>query len=188
MAHRTDAAAPIGGALAALVLLGASVSSWIDQPVVRAIGDVAVDEVRATAGYEIASLALVAALACLACSVGLLLTRAAARRTVALLLTCTGVVAVSATAVGIVRLTALPGDWTVAPGVAAVGSVGMLAAGLRGFGRPGRRLPPRYDVDAPPEDDEWRMASVGDETGPGASYPSPPPLSAEPTDDEAEHR
>jgi hypothetical protein len=189
MARRADAAAlgPFLGVIGALVLLGAAVSSWIDEPVARAIGDVAVAGTRATPGVEIAPSTVVTALAGLLCSVGLLLTRNAARRTVSLLLAVLGVVALAVVIDGIVVTTSLDGDVTLAPWLAVLGATAVLAAGLVGFGRPGRRMPARYDVGFAPEDAEWHMASGGGEAGRPASYASPSHVS-DPTDDEAEQR
>lgn len=189
MARRADAAAlgPLLGVIGSLVLLGAAAASWIDQPVARSIGDVAVSETRGTPGIEIAPLTVVTALAGLLCSIGLLATRHAARRSVSLLLAVTGAVAVVVVASGIVALRGVDGIRTAAPWLAAVGATAVLAAGLTGFGRPGRGLPARYDVDVAPQDAEWRMASAGDEPGQGASYPSPSGES-DPTDGEVEHQ
>jgi hypothetical protein len=189
MARRADAAAlgPFLGVVGSLVLLGAAAASWIDRPVVRSIGDVAVAETRATSGVEIAPLTVVTALAGLLCSVGLLVTRGAARRTVSLLLAVTGASAVVVVASGIVALGGADGVRTAAPWLAIVGAATVLAAGLTGFRRPGRRLPARYDVDVAPQDAEWRMASVGDVPDQSASYPSPSGGS-DATDGEVEHR
>lgn len=189
MARRADTAAlgPFLGVIGSLILLGAAAASWIDQPVARSIGDVAVAETRVTPGVEIAPLTVVTALAGLLCSVGLLATRRAARRTVSLLLAVTGAAAVVVVAAGIVGLRGMDGVDTAAPWLAAVGAAAVLAAGLTGFGRPGRRLPARYDVDVAPQDAEWRMASVDDEPGQAASYPSPPGES-DPTDGEVQQQ
>jgi hypothetical protein len=177
MARRTDPAAlgPFVGVVGSLTLLGGAAASWIEQPVARSVGDVAVAGTRATPGLEIAPLTVVAALAGLLGSVGVLVTRGTARRTMSLLLVVTGVAAVAIVGIGIVTLPTTDGVRTVAPWIAAVGAAGILAAGLGGVGRPpGRRMPARYDVDVTPQDAEWRLASADDEVGPTASYASPP--------------
>jgi hypothetical protein len=151
------------GVVGALGLLGATAASWIDQPVARAIGDVAVADIRATPGFELTPLAAVAALAALVCDVALLITRGPARRILALLAVGVGVCAVVVVGVGIGRLAGVDGTPTLAPWLAAAASAGMVAAGLLGIRRPARRLPARYEVDAPPGDAEWEIASEPDE-------------------------
>jgi len=176
MARRTDPAAlgPFVGVIGSLTLLGSAAAPWIEEPVARSIGDVAVAGTRATPGLEIAPLTVVAALAGLLGSVGALATKGTARRTMSLLLVVTGVFAAAVVGIGIVALPTTDGVRTVAPWIAAIGAAGVLAAGLTGFGRPGRHMPARYDVDVDPQDAEWRLASADDETGAPASYPSPP--------------
>jgi hypothetical protein len=142
----------------ALLLLGAAAASWVDQPVARAIGDVAVAETRATPGMELSPLTAVAALAGVIAGVALLLVRGAARRIVALLAVAVGIAAVTAVGIGIARAFGLDGQVSLAPWIALVAAAALLAAGLVGFGRPGRRLPARYDVAADPGDEEWRIA------------------------------
>ena len=158
------AAAPFLGVGGALVLLGAATTTWLERAVPRVVGDVAVTATEVTVGTDISPLMVVAALAALVCSVALLLTRHGARRIVALLLVVTGVWAVGSVAVGVSRARVLDGVQTAAPWIALLGAAGVLGAGLLAFGRPGRRLPARYDVGAPPEDTEWRMASGADDT------------------------
>ena len=189
MARRAEPAAfgPFLGVIASLTLLGGAAASWIEQPVARTVGDVAVAGTRATPGLEIAPLTVVAALAGVLCSVGVLVTRRTARRTMSLLLALTGVASVAVVTAGIVALSTTDGVRTSAPWITAVGAAGVLAAGLAGFGRPGRRMPARYDVDVAPQDDEWRMASADDEPEPATSYPSPPGV-PDPFDGEAEQR
>ncbi|HSJ44902.1 MAG TPA: Trp biosynthesis-associated membrane protein [Euzebyales bacterium] len=188
MARRPDTATlgPFLGVVGSLVLLGAAAASWIDQPVARSIGDVAVAGTRATPGVEIAPLTVVTALAGLLCSVGLLATRGTVRRTVSLLLVVTGAAAVVVAASGITAVRGSDGVRTAAPWLAIVGAAAVLAAGLTGVRRPGRRLPARYDVDVAPQDAEWRMASVSDVPGQPASYPSSSGES-DATDGEGEH-
>lgn len=165
MARRADAGglAPLLGVIGALGLLGATAASWIDQPTARAIGDVAVADVRATPGFELSPLAAVAALAGLLCDVALLATRGRARRIVSLLTVGVGLGAVVAVSVGIGRLWSLDGTPTVAPWLAVAASAGMVGAGVLGVGRPPGRLSARYEVNAPPGDDEWEIASDPDE-------------------------
>jgi hypothetical protein len=155
---RGGTAAPLLGVACALLLLGAVAASWVDQPVARSVGDVAVSDTRATAGMELSPLTAVASLAGVVCGLALLLVRGVARQVVALLAGIAGAVAVVAVAVGIARALALDGTVSVAPWVALGAATGMLAAALTGFGRPGRRLPARYDVAADPGDEEWRIA------------------------------
>lgn len=171
----SSSAGPVLGIAASVILVGTVAASWIDQPAARSIGDVAVTEVRPTPGLELSPVAFVAALGGLLCSVALLAARGAVRRIVSLLLVVVGVGAIAATGVGVSRMLALDGGVTIAPWGAALASCGLLAAGLLGFGRPGRRLPARYDVDVSPEDSEWRIASdpadpQGDEP---EGYPEP---------------
>ncbi len=175
MARRADAGGiiPIAGVVSSLALLGAASASWVDQPATRVIGDVAVTEIRATPGFEVSPLMVVAALGGLLCAVLLLLARTAGRRIVSLLATVAGVCAVVAVGVGLARLSGSDGEPTVAPWFAALASAGMLVAGLTGFGRPGRRMPARYDVDAPSDDTEWEIASdpAADDGADTTSYP-----------------
>lgn len=165
MARRPDAAGfgPILLVLSALGLLASTASGWIEQPTTRAIGDVAVAEVRVTPGVEVVPLAVVAALGGLACGVALLIARGAVRRMVSLLAVGIGVAAVGVAGVGVSRLPRLDGVWTPAPWLALASSAAMLAAGLLGLGGPARRLPARYDVDVPPEDAEWDNAADPDD-------------------------
>lgn len=165
MARRPDAAGfgPILVVLSALGLLASTASGWIEQPTTRAIGDVAVAEVRVTPGIEVAPLAVVVALGSLACGVALLITRGAARRMVSLLTVGIGVAAVVVVGVGVIRLPRFDGVWTPAPWLALASSAAMLAAGLLGLGGPVRHLPARYDVDAPPDDAEWEIAADPDD-------------------------
>ncbi|MBW3605223.1 MAG: hypothetical protein KY460_10000 [Actinobacteria bacterium] len=165
MARRPDAAGfgPILLVLSALGLLASTAAGWIEQPTARSIGDVAVAEVRVTAGIEVTPLAVVVALGGLVCGVVLLVTRGAARRMVSLLAVGVGIAAVVVVGVGVTRLPRLDGVWTPAPWLALAASAGMLAAGLLGLGGPARRLPARYDVDAPPDDAEWEIAADPDD-------------------------
>lgn len=160
--HRAGTAGPLLGVACALLLLGAAAASWVDQPVARSVGDVAVAATRATPGMELSPLTAVASLAGVGCCLALLLVRGAARRIVALLAGAAGVVAVVAVSVGISRALAVDGAVSLAPWIALAAATGMLAAPLAGFGRPGRRLPARYDVAAEPGDDEWRIAADPD--------------------------
>lgn len=189
MARRADAAAlgPFLGVVGSLVLLGAGAAAWIEEPVARSVGDVAVAETRTVPGVEIAPLIVVTALTGLLCSIGLLATRRAARRAASLLLAVAGGAAVVAVASGMAAARGMDGGRTAAPWLAAVGAAAVLMGGLAGFGRHGRRLPARYDVDVAPQDAEWRMASVGDEPEQAASYPSPS-AGSDPADGEVEHR
>lgn len=181
MARPADpgAAAPFLGVAGALALLGAATTTWLERPVPRSVGDVAVTATEATAGTDISPLMVVAALAGLICSVALLLTRRGARRVVALLVVLTGVWSVGAVTVGLTRVRTLAGVPTAAPWIGLLGAGLILAAGLLAFGRPGRRLPARYDVGVTPDDAEWRMASgaEADDAGPGdaARYAEPRP-------------
>lgn len=163
------AGAPFLGVAGALALLGAATTTWLERAVPRAVGDVAVTATVATEGTDISPLMVVAALAGLVCSVALLLTRRGARRVVALLLVVTGVWSVGVVVVGLARAHALDGVPTAAPWIGLLGAALILVAGLLAIGRPGRRLPARYDVGVAPEDTEWRMASgaVVDDVGPG---------------------
>lgn len=159
---RAGTAGPLLAVVCALVLLGATAASWVDQPVARSVGDVAVSDTRATPGMELSPLTVVASLAGVGCGLALLLVRGAARRVVALLASASGVAAVVAVSVGIARAFALDGAVSAAPWIALASATGLAAAGLAGFGRPGRRLPARYDVAADPGDDEWRIAVESD--------------------------
>ncbi|HEX6254625.1 MAG TPA: Trp biosynthesis-associated membrane protein [Euzebyales bacterium] len=175
MSRRTDVAtlAPFLGVACALVLLGAGSATWTYEPVARSVGDVALVDTTATAGVEIAPLAVVVALAGVAGSIGLLATRGGARRMVALVLVVVGVAGVTGVGVGVARLFTIDGTVTLAPWLAVAGATGMLAAALASIGRPSRRMPARYEVDAAPADDEWRLASDTGGSDRHTSYASP---------------
>lgn len=188
MARQADAAglAPFLAVAGGLVLLGASAVAWFERSGSRAIGDVLVAQPETATGIEMAPSTVVVALSGLVCGLAMLVTRGTVRRVIALLAAVAGLVGVVVVGAVGIELDPSAGAFTAAPVVAAVGAAGVLVAGLAGMVRPGLRMPARYDVGASPEDDEWRMASVGDEAGRTTSYPSPPHVS-DPSDDEAEH-
>lgn len=164
MAHRADAGrlAPIIGIASALVLLGATAAPWVEEPLTRAIRDVTVSEVRVMSGFEFSPWAPVAALAGLVFSFGLLLKADRVRLVASVALLVAGVGAVATVAVGVARIIGLYGAPTATPLLALVGGAAMVGAGVLGVvgvGRSAQRLPARYDVDAPPDDDEWEISS-----------------------------
>lgn len=155
----SSVAGPFLAIAAALATAAATTRPWVVATTPVTIGDVVVDETTSSAGTEFAPLALVAALAGLLLAVGLLATRGAARRTVALLLSVVGVGAVIAIGAGIARVTAGSPPATATPWLALIAATALLASGLWTFGRPGRRLAGRYDVGGAVGDDEWQMAA-----------------------------
>ncbi|CAN5826274.1 hypothetical protein BH23ACT10_BH23ACT10_31640 [soil metagenome] len=164
MPRRTDAGrlAPIIGIMSALVVLGATAAPWVEEPVTRAIRDVTVSEVRVLSGFEFSPSAPVAALVGLVCSFGLVLRADRVRRVASVVLFAAGIGGVAAVAVGLARIMGLYGAPTATPLLALVGGAGMVGAavlGMVGVGRSAQRLPARYDVDVPPDDDEWEIAS-----------------------------
>ena len=156
---RATAAAPVVGVAAALAFSAAIATAWVTRPETRTIGEATVEETLATTGMELVPLAVVAALAAVACGVGMLATRGAVRRVVAVLLACAGVGTVAAAATGLSRALALDGAMTAAPWIALPAGALVVAAGVLALGPPAARMPARYDVDAEPADREWDMAS-----------------------------
>jgi hypothetical protein len=160
MARRAESATgPFVAVAAALATAGATAATWVSQPATRAVGDVAVVETRATEGTEIAPLALVAGLGGLLLALALFATRGTVRRIVALLLVVAGAVALGSVGVAIPDALAAEGTATAWPWIAAASAVALVGSGLWTFGRPGRRMAPRYDVGGPTGDEEWQMAS-----------------------------
>lgn len=156
---RASGAAPFLGIVASLLFSTAIATTWVEQMATRTVGDATVDETVTTTGMELVPLSVVAGLAAVVCGVGLLATRGAARRLAALLLTCSGIGAIAAAVAGVMRAVAMDGGLTVAPWIALPAAIALTAAGVLGLGPPARRLPARYDVDADPADQEWRMAT-----------------------------
>jgi hypothetical protein len=176
MSRRAEIAtlAPFVGVGCALLMLGAGSATWTYEPVARSVGDVALIDTTATAGVEVAPLVVVVALAAAVGSIGLLVTRGGARRMVAVLVVVVGAAGIAVVGVGITRVLATDGTVTAAPWLTAVGAAGVLSAALVSSGRPPRRMPARYEVDAAPADDEWQLASDPTGSPRRTSYASPP--------------
>jgi hypothetical protein len=156
---RATGAAPFLGIVASLVFSTVIATAWVEQSRTRTVGGATVDETVTTTGMELVPLGVVAGLAAVVCGVGVLATRGTARRLAALLLTCSGIGAIGAAVAGVMRAVAMDGGLTVAPWIALPAAIALTAAGLLGLGPPARRMPARYDVDADPGDQEWRMAT-----------------------------
>jgi hypothetical protein len=131
---RTSAAAPIAGIVAAMVFAAVLAAPWVERRVTRMVGDVAVDEMRATTGMELVPLGVVAGLAAVLCGVGMLATRGVARRAAALVTVAAGGGVVVAAVVGLLRAFAMDGRITAAPWIAAPAAVAVVAAGVLGRG------------------------------------------------------
>lgn len=157
--------APIVGVIAAMVFTATIAATWVDQPLTRSVGDVAVTETHTTAGMELAPVGLVVGLAAVLCGLMLLATRGRARRIVALLLAIAGSGAAVAAAVGVSRAMAMDGRVTVAAWVAVPAAVAVVAAGVLGLGPTERHMPARYDVDVAPGDREWQLATDPGDAG-----------------------
>ena len=156
---RATGAAPFLGIVASLVFSTVIATAWVEQSRTRTVGGATVDETVTTTGMELVPLGVVAGLAAVVCGVGMLAARGTARRLAALLLTCSGIGAIGAAVAGVMRAVAMDGGLTVAPWIALPAAIALTAAGLLGLGPPARRMPARYDVDADPGDQEWRMAT-----------------------------
>ncbi|HSK91740.1 MAG TPA: hypothetical protein VK875_10545 [Euzebyales bacterium] len=165
---RAVTAAPVAAIAGALWFAAAVAGTWVERPLTRTVGDVALNEVETVSGTELVPVGVVIGLVALLCGVGVLATRGAARRGVSLLVVIGGGSAVAAAATGFVRANALDGAVTTAPFGAALAALVILAGGLLGLGGSARRLPSRYDVAADPGDREWQLASdPGDAQQPG---------------------
>jgi hypothetical protein len=156
---KVAATAPIAGITGAMVFAGALAAAWVQQRLTRTVGDVAVGETQATTGMELVPLGVVAGLTAVVCGISVLITRGVARRVAAVLLVVSGAGAVTAVALGVVRAIGLDGRITAAPWIAGPAAGVVVAAGLLAWGPTARRMPARYDVDAPAEDREWQMAA-----------------------------
>jgi hypothetical protein len=142
-----------------MAFTAAVASAWVEQPVTRTVGEVAVTETRTTSGMEVAPAGLIVGLVAVLFGLGVLATRGVARQMIAMILAVAGGGAVVTAAVGVSRVVAMDGRVTAAPWIAVPAGAAVVAAGVLARGVSGRRMPKRYDVDADPGDDEWQLAT-----------------------------
>lgn len=153
---------PVAVALAVaggLLLAGATSGDWVIAERMREVGGVALVEPQATPGIAIAPQAVVAGVLAAFAGLALVLARGRGRRLVGAALVVVAAGAGGVLAAGVLRAAGEPGRMTVAPWVAGLGAVAVLAAGVVAWRRPAPppALGQRYSLEGA-EDAEWDLA------------------------------
>lgn len=164
---RTGWPAAVLGAVAGLVVLGATTAAWVTRREVGDIGGVAVEQVTTVSGAEVQPALMLVGLVLVLAAVAVAFVAGRPRRVLGAVAATAGLVGVVLAVLGAVEASTRDGALQPAAWWAVAGSVLGVAAGAVALRRPERRaaLPARFDLDARPGDgagepvDEWNLAA-----------------------------